>query len=109
MQSKIYAVDFDGTLCENIWPNIGEPKSDVIYMLKKLRKEGNKLILWTCREGPLLDEAVRWCEDKGLYFDAVNDNLEGHKELFGGNSRKILADYYIDDKAVCPNFLYFYT
>ena len=59
MQSKIYAVDFDGTLCENIWPNIGDPKSDVIYMLKKLRKEGNKLILWTCREGALLDEAVK--------------------------------------------------
>ena len=60
MQSKIYAVDFDGTLCENAWPNIGEPKSDVIYMLKKLRKEGSKLILWTCREGVLLDEAVMW-------------------------------------------------
>lgn len=108
MQSKIYAVDFDGTLCENIWPNIGEPKSDVICMLKKLKKEGNKLILWTCREGVLLDEAVRWCGDKGLYFDAVNDNLEDHKDLFGGNSRKILADYYIDDKAVDPSYLYHY-
>lgn len=108
MQSKIYAVDFDGTLCENVWPNIGDPRDNILYMVKRLKRDGNKIILWTCREGVLLDEAVRWCGEQGLYFDAVNDNLEEHKEKFGDNSRKILADYYIDDKAVDPDYLYHY-
>lgn len=101
MKSETFAVDFDGTLCENAWPEIGEPRYENINWIKELRSQGHKVILWTCREGMLLVAALTWCADKGLFFDAVNDNLEEHKREFGGNSRKILADYYIDDKAIC--------
>ena len=101
-----YAVDFDGTLCTNAWPNIGEPHRIVIERLKlHQRKHGVKLILWTCREGMALVEAITWCAQHGLFFDAVNDNLPEHKERFGGNCRKIFADYYIDDKAMLPTFI----
>ena len=98
--TKVFAVDFDGTLCDNVWPEIGEPNIVMIEYVKALRQLGHKLILWTCREGDNLNEAVSGCSEQGVTFDAINDNLEEHKELFGGNSRKIVADYYIDDKAV---------
>lgn len=100
MKHKIFAVDFDGTLCKNAWPEIGEPETEMIKNIKKLRQDGHEIILWTCREGDDLEKAVSWCADQGLTFDAVNDNLERIKELFGGNSRKIVADFYIDDKAL---------
>ena len=98
MRHKIFAVDFDGTLCENAWPEIGKPYEYMIAAVKQLRQDGNKIILWTCREGTDLEKAIAWCAERELFFDAVNDNLEENKEFFGGNSRKIVADYYIDDK-----------
>ena len=100
MRRKTFAVDFDGTLCKNAWPEIGEPYPEMIDLVKSLRQNGHNIILWTCREGFDLEKAVTWCAERGLNFDAVNDNLEEIKVLFGGNSRKIVADYYIDDKAM---------
>ena len=96
----VYAVDFDGTLCESVYPGIGAPNMSLINHLIKRRKQGNKIILWTCREGERLQEAVDWCKRYGLRFDAVNDNLQELKDEFGNNPRKIAADAYIDDKAV---------
>src|SRR5699024_7592105 len=96
----VYAVDFDGTLCESVWPGIGAPNMSLINHLIKRRSQGNKIILWTCREGERLKEAVEWCRGYGLEFDAVNDNLQELKDEFGNNPRKIAADVYIDDKAV---------
>lgn len=92
-----YAVDFDGTLCTNAWPEIGRPNTRLINFLKARRKLGERLILWTMREGELLDAARRWCEEQGLTFDAVNDNLPDLKADFGNNPRKVYADYYLDD------------
>ncbi len=96
---KIIAVDFDGCLCTNAWPGIGEANRDLISLLKFRRATGDKLILWTCREGKALDEAVEWCEARGLEFDAVNENLPEMNALYGNDSRKVGADRYIDDKA----------
>ena len=94
----IYAVDFDGTLCTNAWPEIGQPKPDVIDYCKALKESGHKLILNTCREGELLTRAITWCHTRGLYFDSHNANLPELIELYGGDCRKISADYYLDDK-----------
>ena len=93
----IYAVDFDGTLCESKWPGIGRPNMGLINFLISEQKEGHKIILWTMREGDFLDEALGWCEGLGLIFDAVNDNLPEQQALYGNNSRKVYADWYIDD------------
>lgn len=104
---KIYAVDFDGTLCFSQWPKLGEANAELIEKLKECKNNGDKLILWTCRQGENLGDAVQWCKEKGLYFDAVNDNLQEIKDLFGNNSRKITADIYIDDKGMpWRSFLY---
>lgn len=95
----IYAIDFDGTLCESAFSEIGSPNLALIEHLKR-RKQGNKLILWTCRVGDRLQEAVEWCKKYGLEFDAVNENLPEMIEQWGGESRKVFADVYIDDKSV---------
>ena len=99
---QIYAVDFDGTLCVNKFPEIGKPNFILIEILKELRKQGNKIILYTCRVDHWLEEAVGWCKDHGLEFDAVNANIPEKIEKWGNDTRKIYADYYIDDKAVQP-------
>lgn len=95
----VIATDFDGTLCESMWPGIGVPNTELIEALKNRRAGGDKVILWTCRDGDKLQEAIAWCKDQGLEFDAVNDNLQERKERWGNNPRKIAADIYIDDKA----------
>ena len=96
----VIAVDFDGTLSLGQWPETGPANHELIQFLKLRKAAGDKLILWTCREGNALQNAVEWCKLEGLYFDAVNDNLPDVIEYYGTNSRKISCDYYIDDKAV---------
>ncbi len=101
------AVDFDGTICENRFPDIGEPKFLVIEYLKWQAAHGAKIILHTCRENgarrALLDEAIAFCGEYGVPIHAVNNNPDNpYIEQFGtyGEVRKVSADLYIDDRAV---------
>lgn len=99
--NKIYAVDFDRTLnLAETYPQLGEPNRELITFLKERQQAGDKIILWTCREGDLLKSAVKYCRNHGLEFDAVNDNLKENIEQFNNNCRKVFADYYIDDRNV---------
>jgi hypothetical protein len=100
MAHKTIAIDFDGCLCENKWPDIGEPNMPVFERAKQEQANGAKLILWTCRENKRLEDAVEWCAKHGLIFDAVNANTPENNELYGNDCRKIGADEYWDDKAV---------
>ncbi len=98
----IFSTDFDGTLCENKWPDIGKPNTRLIWYLIAAKSNGHKIILNTMREGEMLDKAVDWCKLHGLEFDAINDNLQVMKDFYGNNPRKIYADYYLDDhNALC--------
>lgn len=97
---RIIAVDFDGCLCENEYPDIGEPNYNVINSLLEAKENGAKIILWTCRTDRQLIEAIRWCRDYGIEFDAVNGNLPELIEKFGNDSRKVCATEYWDDRAV---------
>lgn len=96
--NKIIAVDFDGTLCCDRWPNIGAPNTKLINYLLQEKQKGARIILWTCRTEDRLQEAVNWCTRHNITLDAVNENLEEAIEMFGGDSRKIFAHEYIDDK-----------
>ncbi len=96
----IFAVDFDGTLSLGEWPEVGPANDNLIDYLKDRQRSGDKLILWTCRAGEALDNAVSFCTDNGLMFDAINDNLPEVTQKYGNNSRKISCDFYIDDRAV---------
>lgn len=97
---KVIAIDFDGCICTAAWPEIGEPNWDVINRAKAEKDAGAELILWTCREGELLEAALKACYSWGLTFDAVNDNTPRMVELYGKNPRKVSAAEYWDDHAV---------
>ncbi len=94
----IIAVDFDGTIVEHQYPAIGEEIPFATETLKMLIKDQHRLILWTVREGELLDEAVEWCRARGVEFYAVNRDYP--EETTDNNphfSRKVKADLFIDD------------
>ena len=97
---RILAVDFDGTLVSDRYPGIGELNHSLVTILNGVKSEGVKLILWTCRNGEQLDQAVKFCADNGLTFDAVNENLPEVQAIYGGDTRKVFADKYIDDKNI---------
>lgn len=97
----IIAVDFDGTIVEHRYPAIGKERPFATETLKKLIKDGHRLILWTVREGRLLEEAVEFCRERGVEFYAVNrDYPEEEKERNNHFSRKLKADVWIDDRNV---------
>ena len=100
---KIIAVDFDGTLFDTEWPSIiKKPNTELIEWLHyRKAHHAERIQLWTCRCGKDLEVAVDACAKQGLIFDAVNENLPDMIEKFGGDSRKIFADIYVDDKVVC--------
>ena len=95
------AVDFDGTIVEHRYPEIGEERPFATETLRMLIKDHHRLILWSVREGKLLQDAVDWCHERGVDFWAVNrDYPEEEREKNTHSSRKIKADYFIDDRNV---------
>jgi hydroxymethylpyrimidine pyrophosphatase-like HAD family hydrolase len=91
------AIDFDGTIVDHEYPQIGREKLFAFRTLKELEKRGARLILWTFRSGKELEEAVEFCRQNGLEFYAVNRNYP--EEIYDDSvSRKIDADIFIDDK-----------
>lgn len=92
------AVDFDGTIVTHAYPKVGKPIPFAIETLKKLQQEDHhQLILWTVREGALLDEAVDYCRQRGLEFYAVNSNYPEEQQS-DGTPRKLTVDLWIDDR-----------
>lgn len=94
---EIYAFDFDGTIVTNEFPKIGKPINEVIYLIHKVKKQGHYIILYTMRENEYLEEALEFCKNQGIFFNAINDNVPHMKEFYNNNPRKIFANYYIDD------------
>ncbi len=107
----IVAVDFDGTIAEHEFPDIGEPVPGAFEWMKKWQAAGAKLVLWTMRSdgrtadgskenGPVLTDAVEFCRRNGVEFWAVNGNPE---QKSWTQSPKVYAHLYVDDAAVgCP-------
>ena len=92
------AVDFDGTIVEHRYPKIGEEIPFATETLKVLAQERHKLILWTVREGELLEEAIEWCRQRGVFFYSVNKDYPEEEKSHNGFSRKLKADLFIDDR-----------
>lgn len=92
----IIAVDFDGVLAVTDYPKIVSPKKNIIEFCKRRQSSGDTIILWTCRHGKELDEAVKWCGEQGLFFDYINENPPNRVMIYGA-SRKVYADIYLDD------------
>ncbi len=95
------AVDFDGTIVRHRYPAIGEEIPFAVQTLKMLAEERHQLILWTVREGELLDAAVNWCRERGLEFYAINRDFP-EEDITRNESftRKLKVDMWIDDRNV---------
>jgi hypothetical protein len=103
----IIAVDFDGVLVEDRFPEIGPANECVVEAVRQLIEDGHEVVLWTSRVDGALEQAKEWCKEKGLHFTRVNEaapsNLAKYKGMYHTEPRKIYADMYLDDKAVNPN------
>ena len=94
----IVAFDFDGTVVEHQFPKIGPPLPGAIETLRALQDAGHTLILWTCRKGLELQAALEWLDAQGVYPECVNCNTPEMEVEFGGDTRKVFANVYIDDR-----------
>ncbi len=100
MKSLILAVDFDGTIVEDRYPEIGKPLPFAIDTLKRLNADGHRIVLWTFRHGRPLRNAVDYLESQGVQLYAVNQSFPEESEQLDGYSRKIHADWFIDDRNI---------
>lgn len=107
----VIAVDFDGTIVEHRYPAIGKEIPFAIATLKQLISDGHRLVLWSVREGKLLEEAVNYCRERGIEFYAVNKDFEEEDGRGRHYSRKLKADLFIDDRNVggLPDWGIIYT
>ena len=97
----IIAVDFDGTIVEHQYPEIGKELPFATETLRMLIADQHKLILWSVREGKLLEDAIEWCRERGVEFYAVNKAFPEEKVEYNNHfSRKIKADLWIDDRNI---------
>lgn len=96
----IIAVDFDGVLVEDKFPEIGKPNWEILIPLWRLKYSEHEFILWTSRVDDRLAEAIEWCNTHDLKFVAVNAGSDNNLKQYGTDPRKIYADVYIDDRAV---------
>lgn len=97
--SKVIAIDFDGTIVEHDYPRIGKEMLFAFATIKELHKKGHKLILNTYRTGSLLEEAVEYCKKNGVEFFAVNKNYP-EEEMTEKTPRKLDVDVFIDDRNI---------
>lgn len=106
----VVAVDFDGTIVEHQFPDVGPPVPHAFHWMLQWQAAGARLILWTMRSdgrtgtgrenGPVLTDAVRFCQENGVTFWAVNENPDQHSWT---KSPKAYAHVYVDDAAAgCP-------
>ncbi len=102
-KSLIFAIDFDGTIVDDEFPEIGKIKPHAVRVIKRLQAKGHKIILWTCRKNetnrPYLSEAVFFVEDNGILLDTVNSNINPNLPFA---NPKVLADFYLDDRSFPP-------
>lgn len=95
------AVDFDGTLTGDgdSWPEIGKENPYAVDVIKRLKREGNIIILHTCRQGKFLDDAIEWMRSRDISPDSVNYNPVACA-MYGKQGPKMNADIYIDDRSL---------
>lgn len=97
IRKRIIAIDFDGTIFENAWPEVGTIREDAVEVIQALHENGNKIIIWTCRGGENLKDALNALEKYQIPYDAVNENIVEMKTDFNPYP-KIYYDILIDDR-----------
>lgn len=94
----IIAIDFDGTIVEHKFPEIGKLRKDAKEVINQLYNEGHYIIIWTCRyEGFAVEQMELFLAANDIKYHCINQN---HPELLFSPKPKIYADIYIDDRQV---------
>ena len=104
LRRLVLAIDYDGTLDHTPYPGVGLIPEVALNVLQQLREDGHELILWTCREGAALEAAVNNLRQQGFVFDFMNRNADSTLDWMEGDSRKIFAHFYLDDRAALRTY-----
>lgn len=96
----VIGVDFDGTLVEEAFPEIGALKQETVEFINQAKKQGHLIIIWTARSNQKADEAKEFLEKNNIYYDYFNENPEDPYALRGEQGRKIFCDIYLDDRCI---------
>jgi hypothetical protein len=96
-----FAIDFDGTIVEHEFPEIGPERPYAIKTMRALQKVGHKIIIWTCRNGDSLDAMEQWFEKQKFIPDAINKSIVPYSN-YGFSFPKVYADVYLDDRSFPP-------
>lgn len=99
----ILAIDFDGTIVEEGYPDIGKEKKNAKLVINALYKLGFTIIINTCRAGEHEINARKFLQERGIMYHYINENCPTRIERYDTDSRKISADLYIDDKNIWHN------
>ena len=100
--TPVVAVDFDQTLAKGKFPEVADVNVGAVNLLREFQLAGGEVILWTCRNGRALADAVAAVAELGLTFDAVNAEAPSTLAWFTaaeGWSPKVFANLYVDDKS----------
>jgi hypothetical protein len=94
----IIAIDFDGTISRGPFPEIRGEVPYAAASLREIAEKGHYIIIWTCRSGSYLLNAVNWLLERGIPFHRVNDHNPDNMVEYGPGGKKVFADVYIDDQ-----------
>ena len=92
----VIAIDFDGTIVQHMYPDIGETMDGALEGLHQLAMDGHHIVIWTCRVGKELIDVRNWLNGNGVIYDALNHNA-GCVNFPTGP--KIYYDILVDDRA----------
>lgn len=95
-ETMYIAVDFDGTMVDHCYPEIGKPVPGALVFCRKFMEQGHQIILWTMRSGKELEEAADYMRSNGIELFGINTNPTQHTWT---ESPKAYAHLYIDDAA----------
>lgn len=100
LKYKYFAIDFDGTIAYDAYPNIGELIPGAKETMAKIRELGGQIVIWTCRTDEALENAIKFLADNGIEYDKFNESFDHNVNLYGNDTRKVYADIYIDDRSL---------
>ncbi len=95
----ILAIDFDGTIVEDQFPEVGKMIPGASEAINQLYADGYTIIIWSCRTGIKKTRAIEWLVMNGIKFHRFNESCPTNIALHGGkDTRKVYANIYIDDR-----------
>lgn len=100
MRRLTLAIDFDGTIVEESWPDIGAIKPGAKEVINQLVEDGHYIIIWTMRHGKYRYEAEHFLWMNQISFHKINENHPASFIEYETDTRKVGADIFIDDKNI---------